>query len=257
LIDQLLQSIPPLAVYLTVTVVIMVESLGIPFPGEITLVSAALLSSNDALGISPVWVALCATAGAVAGDSIGFAIGHRFGEPLFNWLGRRFPKHFGPKYVAFAERVFTRYGVWAVFFGRFIALLRIFAGPLAGSLKMPYPKFLMANITGGVAWAAGTTCIIYFLGIAAEKWLSRFSWLGLLAAVLVGLAASLWLKRKTGQLVEAENDSVDTQDTSVDTQGDSVGAQGDSVGAQGDSVGAQEDPADSAADPVDADPVHD
>jgi len=212
LIDQLLQSIPPLAVYLTVALVIMVESLGIPFPGEITLVSAALLSSNDALGISPGWVALCATAGAVVGDSIGFAIGHRFGAPLFEWLGRRFPKHFGPKYVAFAERVFTKYGVWAVFFGRFIALLRIFAGPLAGSLKMPYPKFLVANITGGVVWATGTTCIIYFLGIAAEKWLSRFSWLGLLVAVLVGIAASLWLKRKTGRLVEAEQESVTGQE---------------------------------------------
>lgn len=206
MIQQLLQSIPALAVYLIVAVVIMVESLGMPFPGEITLISAALLSSRDSLDISPVWVAVCASAGAVAGDSIGFGIGHSFGRPLFDWLGRKFPKHFGPKYVAFAESVFTRYGVWAVFFGRFIALLRIFAGPLAGSLKMPYPKFLIANITGGVVWAAGTTCIIFYLGVAAEKWLSRFSWLGLLAAVLVGIAASLWLKRKTGKLVDAQEE---------------------------------------------------
>jgi membrane protein DedA with SNARE-associated domain len=52
--------------------------------------------------------------------------------------------------VALAERVFTRHGVWAVFFGRFIALLRIFAGPLAGSLRMPYFRFLAANVCGGI-----------------------------------------------------------------------------------------------------------
>jgi membrane protein DedA with SNARE-associated domain len=59
--------------------------------------------------------------------------------------------------VNFAESVFTRWGVLAVFFGRFIALLRIFAGPLAGALKMRYPKFLAANVLGGICWATGTT----------------------------------------------------------------------------------------------------
>lgn len=210
MISDLLQSIPSIAVYLIVAVVIMVESLGIPFPGEIVLVSAALMSSHGDLAISPGWIAACASVGAIAGDSIGFAFGHRFGRPLFDWLGRKFPKHFGPKYVAFAERVFTKYGMWAVFFGRFIALLRIFAGPLAGSLKMPYPKFLAANIAGGAIWATGTTYVIYYLGVAAEKWLSRFSWIGLLAAIVVGVAASLWLKRKTGRLVDANAESSDT-----------------------------------------------
>src|SRR5699024_1706490 len=125
----------------------MVESLGMPFPGEITLISAALLSSRDSLDISPVWVAVCAAAGAIAGDSIGFGIGHRFGRPLFDWLGRKFPKHFGPKYVAFAESVFTRYGVWAVFFGRFIALLRLLAGPVAGASEEPDPPCPVCTTT--------------------------------------------------------------------------------------------------------------
>ena len=70
--------------------------------------------------------------------------------------------------MALAERVFTRHGVWAVFFGRFIALLRIFAGPLAGSLRMPYVRFLAANASGGIVWAAGITYLIWFLGLAAE-----------------------------------------------------------------------------------------
>ena len=138
MVSHLLQSIPPEAVYLIVGLMIMVESLGIPVPGEIALVTAAVLATQHKMALSPAWIAVCASAGAIVGDSIGFPIGRRFGEPLFGRLGRRFPRHFGPGHVALAERVFTRYGVWAVFFGRFIALLRIFAGPLAGSLRMPY-----------------------------------------------------------------------------------------------------------------------
>ena len=65
--------------------------------------------------------------------------------------------------------------MWAVFFGRFVALLRIFAGPLAGVLHMPYWKFLIANVLGGVIWAGGTTAVIYYVGVVAEAWLKRFS----------------------------------------------------------------------------------
>jgi membrane protein DedA with SNARE-associated domain len=89
--------------------------------------------------------------------------------------------------------------MWAVFFGRFVALLRIFAGPLAGVLHMPYWKFLTANVLGGILWAGGTTAVIYYVGVVAESWLKRFSWLGLVAAVLIGLTSFLILKRKAKQ----------------------------------------------------------
>ena len=80
--------------------------------------------------------------GAIIGDTIGYSIGHRYGMSLFERLSKRFPKHFGPGHVALAKQLFHRWGVWAVFFGRFIALLRILAGPLAGALKMRYLRFL-------------------------------------------------------------------------------------------------------------------
>jgi membrane protein DedA with SNARE-associated domain len=86
--------------------------------------------------------------------------------------------------------------MWAVFFGRFVALLRIFAGPLAGVLRMPYWKFLIANVLGGIVWAGGTTAVIYYVGIVAESWLKRFSWLGLVLAVLIGATSVLVLKSK-------------------------------------------------------------
>jgi len=200
LVSHLLQSIPPEAVYLIVGLMIMVESLGIPVPGEIALVTAAVLATRHTMALSPAWIAIAASAGAIAGDSVGFLIGRRYGGSLFGRLGRRFPRHFGPGHVALAERVFTRHGVWAVFFGRFVALLRIFAGPLAGSLRMPYGRFLAANASGGIVWAAGMTFLIWFLGLAAEQWLTRFSWLGLAAAILGGLGITLLVRRKTESL---------------------------------------------------------
>jgi membrane protein DedA with SNARE-associated domain len=208
-IEPFLESIPPLAVYLVVGVIIGLESLGIPLPGEIALVSAALLSTREHLDISPVWVGVAATTGAIIGDSIGYSIGRRFGMPLFERLSRRFPKHFGPGHVALAKQLFNRWGVGAVFFGRFIALLRILAGPLAGALRMSYPKFLLANATGAVFWAGGTTAVVYFLGLAAERWLARFSWVALVVAVIAGIAMTRLLKARTGALIaqlEAEHD---------------------------------------------------
>lgn len=207
-VEAVLESIPPLAVYLIVGVIIGVESLGIPLPGEIALVSAAVLSTQE-VGISPVWVGVSAIIGAIVGDSIGYTVGRKFGMSLFERLGRRFPKHFGPGHVALAKQLFARWGVWAVFFGRFIALLRIMAGPLAGALRMRYPYFLAANATGAICWAGGTTAVVYFLGLAAEKWLSRFSWVALVLGVILGAGMTWLLKDRTSRLIaqlESEHD---------------------------------------------------
>ncbi|WP_111511885.1 DedA family protein [Mycobacterium kyogaense] len=208
-VEAILQTIPPIAVYILVGAVIGIESLGIPLPGEIALVSAALLSSRHSLDISPIGVAGAAALGAIIGDTIGYSIGRRYGMGLFERLGKRFPKHFGPGHVALAKQLFQRWGVWAVFFGRFIALLRIFAGPLAGAMRMRYPRFLAANASGAIVWAGGTVAVIYYAGMAAERWLSRFSWIALVAAVLIGIGATLLMREQTSRLIaqlEAEND---------------------------------------------------
>ncbi|MEZ0384799.1 MULTISPECIES: DedA family protein [Mycobacteriaceae] len=197
-VDALLQSIPPLLVYLLVGGVIGLESLGIPLPGEVMLVGAALLSSRHELAVDPAGVAAAAITGAVIGDSIGYSIGRRFGMPLFDRLGRRFPNHFGPGHIAYAEHLFARWGTSAVFFGRFVALLRILAGPLAGALKMRYSHFLIANVTGAICWAGGTTALVYYAGMAAEHWLSRFSWVALSVAVLGGVIGTLALRGRIG-----------------------------------------------------------
>jgi membrane protein DedA with SNARE-associated domain len=196
-IDEWIQSVPPGAVYALVALIIGVESLGIPLPGEIALITAGVLASKGT--VNPVLIAVCGMAGAIIGDSIGYAIGHKGGKPLFEKLGRRFPRHFGPEHLATAERSFQKWGMWAVFFGRFIALLRIFAGPLAGALKMPYWRFLTANVLGGVCWAGGTTVAAYYAGKAVEKYLSSFSWVALALAAVGGVVSAVVVKRRAAR----------------------------------------------------------
>lgn len=193
-VQQWLMVLPPMGIYLIVGAVIGIESMGIPLPGEITLISAALLSATGFVG--PEWIAVAAAIGAILGDSVGYAVGRRGGRPLLARLGRRFPRHLGPEQMAQAERMFARSGIWAVFFGRFIALLRILAGPLAGALRVPYNRFLIANAAGGIVWAFGTTYLLFHLGRVAEHWLKSFSWVGLAVAVLVGVASTWWLRRR-------------------------------------------------------------
>ena len=200
---HLLESTPPLGIYVIVGLVVGVESMGIPLPGEITLVTATLLAVK---GNGSPWGVACAPAiGAIIGDSIGYTFGKRGGRPLLDRMGRKFPKHLGPREIAKAEKLFERYGTWAVFFGRFIALLRILAGPLAGALKVPYPRFLLANASGGIVWAFGTVWVIYLAGEAAERWLSRFSWIALAVAVAAGIATTWWLKNRTKKAASIQN----------------------------------------------------
>ncbi|MER5709776.1 DedA family protein [Streptomyces sp. NPDC002122] len=213
-VQEWLETIPAVAIYALVGVVIGLESLGIPLPGEIVLVSSALLASQHG-DINPYVLGACATAGAIIGDSIGYAIGRKGGRPLLAWLGKKFPKHFSEANVALAERSFQKWGMWAVFFGRFIALLRIFAGPLAGVLHMPYWKFLIANVFGGILWAGGTTAVIYSVGIVAEAWLKRFSWLGLVLAVLIGVASMLIIKNRAKKAASERPEATDPEPVAV------------------------------------------
>jgi membrane protein DedA with SNARE-associated domain len=189
-----LGGFPPTVIYALVGLIIGAESMGIPLPGEVTLISATLLSAS---GVGkPWWVAVAAATGAIIGDSIGYAIGLRGGRKLLEKVGRRFPKHFGPAHLARAEHLFARWGVWAVFFGRFVALLRILAGPLAGALRVPYARFLVANAAGGIVWAGGTVALVYVVGAKVESWLKGSSWIMLGLGLVVGIITTIVLKKR-------------------------------------------------------------
>lgn len=200
MVNHLLQTVPPVAVYLVVGLAIGIESIGVYLPGQTVLISAVLLVALHQLPASALWIGVAAAIGAIVGDSIGYSIGRRWGRPLFAWLGRKRPRLFGPARMAYVERFFDRWGVLAVFFGRFILPLRTFAGPLAGVVKMPYRRFLVANVVGGIFWAGGLTVAAYYFGAAAEKWFNQFSYIALIVAVLghslVGLIVQRWVRRR-------------------------------------------------------------
>ena len=199
--------------YLVVGLVIGIESMGIPLPGETTLIAAALLASQGDLRL--VLVIAAAAVGAIIGDSIGYVIGRKAGRGLFERLGRR-SKHFSEERIQRAERYFHKYGVWTVFFGRFVALLRIFAGPMAGMLKMPYPQFLVANAAGGVAWSTTIGIVAYNIGDSADRIFGELSLWALIAVAVLGIAgyAVYRLRRRRAPVVPdavpAEVESADS-----------------------------------------------
>lgn len=188
-LSEILAGVPPVAVYGIVFGIVMLESLGIPLPGETAIIASALLSAVDPQ-IHAWAVGLAAVSGAIIGDSCGYVIGRRWGGPVLGWLSRKFPRHLSEDHIVYAEHLFDRFGAHTVFFGRFIALLRILAGPLAGSLKMHYPRFLAANAAGGVAWAGGVTALVFGLGKVAGTVVADGAWVLLAVLVVAGWLAS-------------------------------------------------------------------
>src|SRR6266852_1565946 len=98
-----------------------------------------------------VVVVTAAAAGAIVGDGIGYAVGRRFGMPLLRRYGRYI--RLDENRLLIGRYLFFRYGNAVVFFGRFIAVLRIFAALLAGANGLPAGRFFFFNISGGICWA--------------------------------------------------------------------------------------------------------
>jgi membrane protein DedA with SNARE-associated domain len=126
-----------------------IESSGIPFPGETMLITAAAYAGAGHLRIQ--FVILAAIGGAVTGDNLGYWAGRTGGRSLVERYGHRI--HLDAQKLQRAERFYAKQGDKTVFFGRFVAVLRAWAAFLAGLNRMPWPKFFVFNIAGGVAWA--------------------------------------------------------------------------------------------------------
>lgn len=128
-----------------------VESIGVPFPVE-TIVLATALYAGTTHRLDIGLVVLAAALGAIVGDNIGAWLGRLFGFPLLVRLGGYV--RITPSRIKLGQYLFLRYGCAVVFFGRFVSFLRAFAAFLAGANHMPWPKFLICNAAGGVAWAS-------------------------------------------------------------------------------------------------------
>jgi membrane protein DedA with SNARE-associated domain len=136
--------------YWFIGLIVGIESMGIPCPGETALVLAAIYAATTP-DFSITGVILAATIGAIVGDNLGYLIGRRYGFPLALRHGSRIG--LTEDRIKLGQYLFKNYGGHIVFLGRFIALLRIMAAFLAGVNRMPWPSFMVANAAGGVVWA--------------------------------------------------------------------------------------------------------
>ena len=175
-------------------VVVMLESFGIPLPGETALIAFGVLAAEGHYSIEVVIVV--AAAAAIVGDNFGYwLIGRLGGRALFErwgWL-----RSYAQRVLPRAERIMDRHGGKTVFFGRFIAILRFTAAWVAGLGRMKWWKFLFWNAAGGIAWATSVGLVAFWAGKAAADAIQRY---GLFAAAgVAALALIAWLALHIGK----------------------------------------------------------
>jgi membrane protein DedA with SNARE-associated domain len=175
-VDHLIE----VAGYPLLFVLVMAESGGVPIPGETALIASAVLASRGKLQIE--WVIVLAAAGAIVGDNIGYLIGRKGGR----WLLERPGPFYRQRLEALhsGEPFFERHGPKAVYFGRFVLGLRVWASWLAGATRMHWRSFAVWNALGGISWATAIGLLAYFLGSSAGNVVEAFGIYGLVAAVL-------------------------------------------------------------------------
>ena len=169
-------------------VVVMLESFGIPLPGETALIFFGVLASQGNYDVIAV-IAVAASA-AIVGDNLGYwFLGRIGGRALFR--RNKYLHRYAETVIPRAEKLMHRHGAATVFFGRFIAILRFTAAWVAGLGRMHWWKFLFWNAAGGIAWATLVSLVAYYGGKAAADAIARY---GVYAAVgVVVLTIIGWL----------------------------------------------------------------
>ncbi|MDX6697575.1 MAG: hypothetical protein QOE65_972 [Solirubrobacteraceae bacterium] len=189
-----LVSIPRHVGYPILALLVGAEASGVPVPGETALIASAVLASDGQLSIEIV-IAIAAAA-AIVGDNIGYLIGARFGPRLLTRPGRMHERRM--QALESGNRLMRRHGAKAVFFGRWVAGLRIWASWLAGMTDMPWRSFLVWNALGGISWAICFGLVGYFGGTAAAHLIARVG-VGVAIAFGIGVAigyTALRLRRR-------------------------------------------------------------
>lgn len=185
--------------YLAVFLIVGLESVGIPLPGETVLIAAATYAATT--GHLDIWlVFLAATAGAILGDNLGYWIGYRGGYKLARKYGHKI--RLDERKLKVGRYIFDRHGGKVVFFGRFVSVLRTFAAFLAGTVHMSWPRFLAYNASGGIVWAAIFSFGFYIAGNTLEKLSGTVNVVLIGLAVLVVVAVFLIVRRQTNLLAD-------------------------------------------------------
>ena len=185
---------------IVLTLLVALESAGIPLPGETALVTAAVLARPEHGRYSLYWVIVAAAGGAILGDNVGYVLGRVGGRKLIERT--RFTRRYARKVLPPAERFFERHGAKTVFFGRFIALLRVTAAWMAGVSRMRWWQFFLWNAAGGILWATGVALLAYWAGKAVADAFGRYGLYGVAVLVLLGAVGLLVLHLLRRRIVE-------------------------------------------------------
>ena len=171
-----------LLAYATIGALVGLESSGIPLPGETALFAGSLLAHDGKLSIAVV-IAVAATA-AIIGDNGGYLLGRKLGRRFLERPGRF--EHHRRTALERGEKFFSDHGAKAVFLGRWVTGLRVWASWLAGMTHLPWKTFLVYNALGGICWAITVGLAGYFAGHVAEEIVQKA---GIGAAIVVVVGA--------------------------------------------------------------------
>jgi membrane-associated protein len=195
--------------------IVMGESSGVPVPGETALITSSILASRGKLQIELVIV--LAAAAAIVGDNIGYVIGRKGGRWLLERPGRFYRQR--RQVLETGEPFFERHGPKAVFFGRFILGLRVWASWLAGATRMEWRSFVLWNALGGICWATVIGVLSYYLGHAAGDAVKTFGLYGL-AAALLAIGTGLFAHRRHRRAQERKRSDRATAEAAAPHPGD-------------------------------------
>ncbi len=185
--------------YWAVLFFVAIESTGIPFPGETMLLLAAI-DAGITHHLSILLVIVAAASGAILGDNIGFWVGREGGFRLLRRYGRYL--HLNESRLKVGLYLFRKHGGKVVFFGRFVAVLRAWAAFLAGTNRMPWPRFLLFNALGGISWATIYGLGGYLLGDNINRLTGPVGIIFIVLAVLIIIAFVVFVWRNERRLEE-------------------------------------------------------
>ena len=175
--------------YWAVAIMLLLESAGLPLPGETVLLLASFLAYSE-LELRFPWIFVIATLATTLGGALGFALGRHGGRPLIERYRHVFSIR--AESVARGERLFERYGAATVFLARFLFGMRVLASLLAGALHMPWRKFMLFNFLGAAVWVTAMCGAGYLFGGHWGRLADDLRRFDLVVSIVVVSAALLW-----------------------------------------------------------------
>ena len=198
--QEMLQDLISTHGYWIIALVVGLESMGIPLPGETMLVLASIYAARGST--LSIWLVIVAAAfGSIIGDNAGYWIGHRYAYAAVLRYGSRIG--LSEPRIKIGQYLFRKHGGKVVFLGRFVALLRILAAFLAGVNRMPWPDFLIANAAGAILWAAVFGIGGYFFGVLLFKLHAVFAGVVFAIALTIFFGAGYLVRRYERRLADA------------------------------------------------------